>query len=383
MNENKKMKILIVAIAIVIVILAGAITLIVNQIKAKEALLTAVDAEETIDTVEVVATPEVASERITPMATVTPALKVGVDAFEEASDNVFINGEDVNLRKEPSETAVVVAVVKKSTLLKRVGLSEEWSRLVYEGQECYVANDLITETMPEEATSGIDDPEVGGDPRAQVSLGDKVVIIDPGHQGRGDSTQEPIGPGASKTKARVTSGTSGRVSGWAEYELNLAVSLKLRDELVGRGYTVYMTRENHDINISNKERAEFATNQGGDILVRIHANGSENPSVKGALCMAPTNSNLFLAGNIISESQRLSRCIIDKYVAATGFNNQGVYPTDEMSGINWSTIPVTIMEMGYMSNASDDAAMADPDMQTKMVKGMSDGIDSYFAGDNN
>ena len=205
----------------------------------------------------------------------------------------------------------------------------------------------------------------------------QVIVIDPGHQRKGDSTKEPLGPGSSVMKARVTSGTSGCVSGLDEYELNLQVSLLLRTELESRGYTVYMTRETHDVNISNKERAEYATSVGGDILVRIHANGSENSSVSGALCMAPSDSNAFVSA-LAPESQRLSQCIVDSYCQATGFRNRGVYITDDMSGINWSTMPVTIVEMGFMSNPGDDSKMADSGFQKTMVKGIADGIDAYF-----
>ena len=205
----------------------------------------------------------------------------------------------------------------------------------------------------------------------------QVIVIDPGHQRKGDSTKEPMGPGSSVMKARVTSGTSGCVSGLDEYELNLQVSLLLRTELESRGYTVYMTRETHDVNISNKERAEYATSVGGDILVRIHANGSENSSVSGALCMAPSDSNAFVSA-LAPESQRLSQCIVDSYCQATGFRNRGVYITDDMSGINWSTMPVTIVEMGFMSNPGDDSKMADSGFQKTMVKGIADGIDAYF-----
>ena len=205
----------------------------------------------------------------------------------------------------------------------------------------------------------------------------QVIVIDPGHQGQGDSRKEPIGPGSSIMKARVTSGTTGCVSGLDEYELNLQVSLLLRTELESRGYTVYMTRETHDVNISNKERAEYAASVGGDILVRIHANGDDNSSVNGALCMAPSDSNPFVSA-LAPESQRLSQCIIDSYCQSTGLRNRGVSITDDMSGINWATMPVTIVEMGFMSNAGDDSKMADGNFQKKMVEGIADGIDQYF-----
>jgi len=384
MIKNKTLKIAFICVIILAVLFAGCAIILAEKMKTKEE--DSAKQEETQE-VSVTATPEGTPEATTTttdevaQATpeVTEALNI-VDDFEEADDHIYINGDEVNLRIKPSQDADVVATVKKGEYIKRIGFAEEWSKLLYNNHECYVSNSLITEETPEGMTDGVDDPDHATSGGAVASSGGKVVIIDPGHQGKGDSTQEPIGPGASQTKARVTSGTTGRVSGWAEYELNLDVSLKLRDELVRRGYTVYMTRDTHDINISNMERAKFASDHNGDILVRIHANGSDDSSVNGALCMAPTTSNQFLSADLINESRRLSSCIINSYVAATGFNNQGVYSTDEMSGINWSAMPVTIVEMGYMSNASDDAKMADAAMQVNMVKGMSDGIDNYFAG---
>lgn len=204
-----------------------------------------------------------------------------------------------------------------------------------------------------------------------------VVVIDPGHQGQGDSTTEPNGPGSSTMKARVAGGTHGTTTGVYEYQLTLAISQQLQAELEKRGYTVYLTRTSHDVNISNKERAQYASSVGADIAVRIHANGSDNASVSGALALAPSSSNPYIA-YLSDSSWNLSKCILDAYCAATGMRNQGVSTSDTMTGINWSTVPVTILEMGYMTNPTDDVNMEDPAYQARMVQGIADGIDAYF-----
>ena len=204
-----------------------------------------------------------------------------------------------------------------------------------------------------------------------------VVVIDPGHQGRGDSSTEPNGPGSSTMKARVAGGTYGTTTGVYEYQLTLVISQQLQTELENRGYTVYMTRTSHDVNISNMERAQYATSVGGEIAVRIHANGVDNASVSGAMALAPSSANPYIA-YLADSSWNLSKCILDSYCGATGMRNQGVSTSDTMTGINWSTVPVTILEMGYMTNPTDDVNMEDPAYQARMVQGIADGIDAYF-----
>ncbi|MCH1981473.1 N-acetylmuramoyl-L-alanine amidase [Ruminococcus sp. OA3] len=378
MKNKKLVIILMVCVGILAAVLAVFSFLIMKKAAAKEQKAKA--AVEEVLQEKTVSGKDRSQEIATPEPTVEPGSEEQINqvVFDETDDQVFVTVQTANLRREPSTDAEILATAPMSRLFVRTGVSAEWSRIKEGGKTYYISNEVISTERPEAAGEGAALPKTGGTAAAFAS-GGKTVIIDPGHQGSGDSSQEPIGPGASSTKARVTSGTSGCVSGQDEYELNLTVSLKLRDELVNRGYTVYMTRETHDVNISNKERAELATEHGGDILVRIHANGSENSSVSGALTMAPSDGNPFLQADLISKSQSLSQNIIDTYTASTGFASQGVYITDEMSGINWSTMPVTIVEMGYMSNPSDDASMADPAMQTKMVSGIADGIDKYFS----
>ena len=205
----------------------------------------------------------------------------------------------------------------------------------------------------------------------------KTIVIDPGHQAKANSDKEPLGPGSDEMKAKVSSGTSGAVSGLEEYELDLTVSLKLRDELENRGYTVKMTRTSNDVDISNVERAEMANEANADVFIRVHANGSEDSSVNGVMVVCQSSDNPWCS-DLYEQSCKLSHCVLDGVVAATGAGNEGVWVTDTMVGINWSRVPVTILEMGYLTNPDEDRLLATEDYQDKIVQGAANGIDRFL-----
>lgn len=265
--------------------------------------------------------------------------------------------DTVNLRADDNTDAEVLVKVPRREELHCIATGTEWYQVQYEEKTGYVSAAYLTTEEP--------------------AANSYVVVIDPGHQGRGDSTTEPNGPDSTTMKARVAGGTHGTTTGVCEYELTLAISQQLQTELQNRGYTVYMTRTSHDVNISNMERAQYATSVGADIAVRIHANGAENASVSGAMALAPSPSNPYIS-YLSGSSWNLSQCVLNSYCQATGMRNQGVTGSDTMTGINWSTVPVTILEMGYMTNPTDDTNMENPSYQSQMVQGIANGIDAYF-----
>ena len=207
--------------------------------------------------------------------------------------------------------------------------------------------------------------------------GGKVICIDAGHQARGNSSLEPNGPGSSTMKAKVTTGATGCVTGKTESQINLEVALKLQQALQSQGYTVIMCRTSQNVDISNAQRAEIANSNNVSAFIRLHCDSSTSSSATGTLTLAPSTSNPYCA-NIASESQTLSKAIVNNICSVTGSRNRGVSIVDNMTGLNWSKVPVTIVEMGFLSNPQEDRLLSSDDYQNKIVQGIVNGIGAYL-----
>ena len=193
----------------------------------------------------------------------------------------------------------------------------------------------------------------------------------------GSYEKEPSAPGSSEMKARATAGTAGVVSRVHESVVNLQVSVMLRDILLSRGYSVLMTRETENVDISNMERAIMANEYGSATFIRIHCNGSSDQNIHGILAVAPGPANPYV-GSLYAQCTNLSNVILASTAAITGAQNRGILQSDSMSGINWSKVPVTIIEMGFMSNPSEDLLLVDHAYQLNLATGIANGIDVYF-----
>lgn len=199
-----------------------------------------------------------------------------------------------------------------------------------------------------------------------------IIGLDPGHQQHGNNEKEAIAPGSKEKKAKVASGTSGRKTKTPEYVTNLNIGLKLRDALEAEGCTVYMTRDTNDVNISNQERAIMMNDLNCDLVLRLHCDGSTKKSAKGIAMFVRAT------GACQKESEAAAKVLLDAMVAATGAKKRGVYKRDTYTGLNWSTVPCILVEMGYLTNPDEDVRLNTPEYQDKLVEGFVEGICAYF-----
>ena len=361
--------------------------------------------------------------------------------FTKTEDVVALTAEVVNVREEPREDARILVQLKAGSTLNRTGISDEWCQVLYNGRTAYVAA-AFTEVYeePETSDTGSEEAEpaaaagaaaqaesggsegmsadgggvpegnadgtsgnpaageaeaagnpAGGDGQTgldgrpaetrapEVPFNGHTIAIDAGHQAKANAEKEPIGPGSETMKAKMPAGATGTESGVKECELTLAVAKKLEQALENKGYHVVMIRESNDVNLSSAERSQIANQSEAEILVRLHANSMENSGVSGTLAMCMTDQNPYNAG-LHGQSYTLSKLIVDQICGQTGSRNRGVQEVDNLSDINWSEIPVSVVEMGFLSCPEEDRLLQDEAYQDKIAAGISAAIDSYFAG---
>ena len=307
----------------------------------------------------------------------TTEAQVDEEGFTIVNDKVTTT-DYVNVRTAPSTDGDPAMQLADGVELDRIGYNDEWSKVSIKGETYYVYSKFV---KAEGAASSGDDSSTEESTQETSNVGEgKLICIDAGHQATPNTDTEPVGPGAEDKKAKVSAGNTGVTTGTEEYELNLEVALKLQSALEARGYTVKMIRTSNDVDISNAARAELANSDKADAFIRIHANGSTDTNASGVMTVCQTKDNPYNA-DIYDSCKRLSADVLSGMAAATGANSEGVWETDSMSGINWCKVPVTIVEIGYMTNSEEDQKLVTSDYQNLLAKGIADGIDAYFTGE--
>ena len=304
---------------------------------------------------------------------------------------------DAMLSEDEQKAAYIEKAVREALSAETETDAEETTESENEAAESETAaeTEVVTEEASETETESETDTETETETQSETeavfeeeqtekaeSQTEKIMVaIDASHQGTdADLTEEePVGPGSETMIKGFSEGTSGTATGLEENELNLEVATKLKEILEERGYEVFMTREDADTQLSEVERAELVNASDAQILISLHANGGDDSSERGACVQAPSYENPYITDtDIVKKSNALADIVLQSYCNRTGLTEKGLYNVDSRAQINWSKIPVIVLEMGFMSNTEDDTYMAEDTNQQKMAEGIADGIDLYF-----
>lgn len=210
---------------------------------------------------------------------------------------------------------------------------------------------------------------------AESGLVGKTICVDAGHGIFSKGRKEPVAPGSSEMKAAFVSGTAGATC--TEEQLNLKVALKLEKALTDAGARVVMTRRTAECELSNVDRAKLANDEKADLAIRLHADGSENKGISGMSMLVPSGKYIKDA-ELIEKSRKAGEAVLSAAVEATGAKNRGIVEHSDMTGFNWSEVPVILLEMGFMTNAEDDKLLVQEEYQDKIVSGIVKGVEKYF-----
>lgn len=279
--------------------------------------------------------------------------------------------EESGTKAKNKTEAPAVLEEKQEKEVKKEEITEKPEEKPEEKQQEEKPQEKPKENTAEKQTEPAKEPE-----KPKPELEGKVIVVDAGHGKNSSNKKEAIAPGSNETKPAFVSGTRGKNQ--TEEELNLILALKLQAQLEKEGATVHMTRTGHETEKSNIDRAKFANDLKADLSVKIHADGIENSSTHGVSVLVPGNK--YVKDGVVSESRKAGECILKAFVASTGAADRGISVRNDMTGFNWSEVPVIIVEVGFMTNPEEDKLMETEEYQNKMVSGMVSGIKEYFNG---
>lgn len=204
-------------------------------------------------------------------------------------------------------------------------------------------------------------------PAGGPTLAGYKVVIDPGHQAEASKEPEVMSSSMGGSKDRSAQGFIGTVTGRDESEINLETALLLKDYLESLGCEVFLTRETNDVDISNKERAEFAVEHDPDLFIRLYCNAANDSKTSGCEVIVPSSGKY--AQQLPSWGETLGKMIETK----TGCAFAGCKASGNYTGLNWaSSVPSFMVRMGYLTNSDDETRLQDANEQFKICQAIAE-----------
>jgi N-acetylmuramoyl-L-alanine amidase len=199
-----------------------------------------------------------------------------------------------------------------------------------------------------------------------------LICLDPGHGTPPAIGQqrEPIGPGSRVTKIKDGGGARG------EAEVVLAIANRTRLLLRRSGYRVVMTRTGPTYRGGNIDRARFCNRRGAALMLRIHADGSSDPSRHGVSTLYPARRDGW-TDDIYAPSLQAAKGIQPWLARTTGAPSLGLVKRSDLTGFNWADVPVVLVEAGFMSNPTEGRRLRSSAYQWRVARGLVRGVATF------
>lgn len=176
-----------------------------------------------------------------------------------------------------------------------------------------------------------------------------------------------------------------------EKSITLSFSSMLRDELMSRGYDVFMThdgtalpltsKDNGDNVFDPKERAEAVGDHAVDYFISVHCStyvGDDSESVSGARVYYCADTNYSLE-SLVSACDLMCERIGNSFPDATKPRAIKTYASDGDSVIQLVEGCAVTLNLAFMSNERDAKNLINDAWNSRMVKAVANAVDDYFA----
>jgi N-acetylmuramoyl-L-alanine amidase len=200
-----------------------------------------------------------------------------------------------------------------------------------------------------------------------------LICLDPGHGTAADVGRqlEPIGPGSHELKIKDGGGAAG------EGPVALAIAQRTRGLLLARGYRVVLTRTAAGYRGGNLERARFCNERGAALMLRIHADGSTDPTRHGISTLVPARLRGW-TDDVYRPSARAGALVQRELVRVTGARSLGVVERSDLTGFNWADVPVVLAETGFLSNRAEGARLRSARYQALVARGLAAAVGAFL-----
>lgn len=170
------------------------------------------------------------------------------------------------------------------------------------------------------------------------------------------------------------------IDGTLEKDINLAIAMCLKQELISRGYAVVMTRESDRVTVSGnqskmadmKERVAIANQSGGAMMVSIHQNSFTDASACGPQVFYYESSDE--AGALAEVLQQSLNEMLQVAHPRTCKADTSYYMLRKTEPLS------VIVECGFLSNETEAAKLSQRAYRETIACAIADAIEQYEAG---